>query len=348
MVTVNSPPFAVRGRKRWAAGFAPSLRHPRALATSATTTTGGKDEDDEAAEADKGLAWHAKDENRPENWTRRVFAQTEVPYFYNVETNEIAPDDTEEDAQSGGGGPSASWLAAYTPLTVEMKHAGMDEVVERELRFKEFRNLKDDRPYYLNCASLETSWKFPYEDQDEVWEIPPLPEFEFKHRVGKEVPDAPVLRRLGAASIDLTVSAVVTGGVLAFMYFDLDKELYTVLPATAPIFFAAFSVRDTVLDMGTRSIGKKLMGLEVIDENGLMPSRGHSIIRNLYLAPMLVAAGFFPESSVSFLVDMGLLLVTKRKAGDYLARTRVIRERSDRPRRLKEREDYVSREVRMT
>ena len=336
--------FLLESRERRAACFELSLISRRTVATAEPG-----DEDAETPSLD--VPWHAKEENRADNWERRLFAQTQVPYFYNIETNEIIPDDSEDEGQQGGNAvaqSSQSWLESYEPMTVEMKHAGMDEAVERELRFKEFKNLKDDRPYYLNCASLETSWKFPYEDQDEVWEIPPLPQFEFKHKVAKDVPDASILRRLGAASIDLTISAVATGGVLTLMYFDLDKELYTVLPATAPVFFAAFTARDTVLDMGTRSIGKKLMGLEVIDEHGLMPSRGHSIIRNLYLAPMLVAAGFYPESSVSFLLDLGILIATKRKVGDYLGRTRVIREREDRAVRLKEREEYVAREVRMT
>ena len=76
-------------------------------------------------------------------------------------------------------------LEEYKPVEVTLRQ-GTDSEVSRQLRFKEFKNIKDDRIYYLNCATLETTWKFPYENQDVVLDIPALPEYEFKNVSSQE------------------------------------------------------------------------------------------------------------------------------------------------------------------
>ena len=47
-------------------------------------------------------------------------------------------------------------------------------------------------------------------------------------------------------------------------------------------------------------------------------------------------------------MELALFVIKGRKIGDFLGRTKVIEEAEDRPMRLKERKEYVDREVRMT
>ena len=280
----------------------------------------------------------------PQNWEKRIFEQTRLPYFYNRSSDEIIPmlHDEEEDSDH------PLHLDDYKPGIVVL-NKGEENEVQRELRFKEFKNLKDERTYYLNCATFETTWKFPYEDQDVVFEIPVLPEYEFKHVVPPELPNAPLWKRGCAAMIDLGVSTIVTCSVIGAMYLELgENELYTVIPAFGPLLLSSFTARDCVLDKGSRSIGKRAMKLEIITDAGLIPSRGHNVIRNIYVPPVLVGSVFFPYAIGILAVDLGLLAFQGKKIGDHVGRTRVIEELEDRPLRLKERQEYVDREVRLT
>ena len=282
------------------------------------------------------------DNTHSPNWEKRIFEQTQMPYFYNTITHEIMPIVSDEDED----GQHPSLPSLYDPPSVALEQK--DGTVFRELRFKEYKNLKDDRPYYLNLVSLECTWKFPFEDQDVVLDIPPLPQFEWQHRVPKETPNAPMARRIGAAFIDLSVSFVTTVGMMTIMYYDLGGEIYTALPAGGPLFMATFLARDTVMDIGTRSLGKKVMKLEVISDDGILPHRGKSIFRNVYVAPMAFGAALYPPAAVAFLGDIGVAFGTGKRVGDYMAGTRVISELPDRQERLDERVAYIAREVRMT
>ena len=85
-----------------------------------------------------------------------------------------------------------------------------------------------------------------------------------------------------------------------------------------------------------------------IGGGGLIPSRGHNVLRNIYVPPLLVASVFYPYTLGIFAVEAGLLLYSGRKIGDYLGKTKVIDVIEDRPLRLKERQEYVEREVRLT
>ena len=72
------------------------------------------------------------------------------------------------------------------------------------------------------------------------------------------------------------------------------------------------------------------------------------MIRNVYVPPVLVGSVFFPYAIGILAVDLGLLVFQGKKIGDHVGRTRVIEELEDRPLRLKERQEYVDREVRLT
>ncbi len=323
-----------------------------------------EEEDETDSEEEEEEFFDNEEENRDfqfvneKYWEKRVFLQTEIEYFFNYKTNEIIPMTHDDEEHS----EHPLKLHEYKPVIVTLQRGGED--VQRELRFKEYKNLKDDRPYYLNCATLETTWKFPFENQEIVLEIPQLPEYEFKHILPSNFPTAPLWKRTVAAMIDLGVSTIVATGVVGMMYFELgDGELYTVIPAFGPLLLGTFTGRDCVMDNGSRSIGKKVMGLEIIladkykfqgselvnvGGGGLIPSRGHNVLRNIYVPPLLVAGVFFQPILYIFGVELALFVIKGRKIGDFLGRTKVIEEAEDRPMRLKERKEYVDREVRMT
>jgi uncharacterized RDD family membrane protein YckC len=71
-----------------------------------------------------------------------------------------------------------------------------------------------------------------------------------------------------------------------------------------------FVFRDVILRV--RSIGKRILGLYVLDKKTMEPaSVGKRIVRNLF---------FF-----AYLVDFFILLITKESIGDKIVRTVVVK-----------------------
>ena len=268
------------------------------------------------------------------SWTKQKHIGSGFEYVYNSETKEIRPP------------------GHFKPITVQVPQ-GKYGSVERELRWRQYREIRGDRQlYYMNTANLETTWKFPFIDPDsQAAYAQPPPEFTFTP-VPDAIPNAPLLRRALAAGIDIASCAAVAGVHGALMYAEVAEAAQ---PALAIAFTAAFTARDTLLDGGTRSLGKRAMRLEVIKSDGTLPSRVHTFGRNVYYPILYLAINvgiimeptFLYGSGAFYALDTALLLGLDRlgkgaaRVGDFMTQTRVIDEQPDRSLRLREREIYV-------
>ena len=90
---------------------------------------------------------------------------------------------------------------------------------------------------------------------------------------------------------------------------------------------------------GTRSVGKRLMGLEVVRTDGahagMLPGRMRSAMRNIYLPLALFGIFIPPFPQLAFLADFAATQAnpTRKRLGDYLTKTAVVHELPERPRR---------------
>jgi len=103
-----------------------------------------------------------------EIWEVRQYTHTGREYIYNRTTNEIRPAEEAFDSNSD------TLLQSYNPPSITVKSVREDIGEEiRELRWEEHAEIRGDRlPYYLNRATGECTWKFPFEDPTLVPEFP--------------------------------------------------------------------------------------------------------------------------------------------------------------------------------
>jgi hypothetical protein len=98
-----------------------------------------------------------------------------------------------------------------------------------------------------------------------------------------------------------------------------------------------FTLRDAMWEGGSRSIGKRLLGLEIVQaDGGLIATRGQCIRRNMML-PLWEANGFvFPLVHILFVSDFLTMLSNgrRRRIGDYMGGTIVVDEMPDRKARV--------------
>ena len=121
------------------------------------------------------------------------------------------------------------------------------------------------------------------------------------------------------------------------MYIDLEDIVASQI-SLAFATWGLFLAKDMIFERGTRSIGKRLMKLEVVRCDGQLPSRWNNFFRNIYL-PVYTMVGTFPPVVFAFAsLELGLLSFTKQgqRMGDLIGRTRVIGEFPGREDRLKE------------
>ena len=119
-------------------------------------------------------------------------------------------------------------------------------------------------------------------------------------------------RRMLAWFLDLGICLMLPGRLVTVLPLSANVQIFA---AAFAIFggFAAFLCRDYLL--GGRSIGKRILGLSVVDrQTGEAVTGGRLVLRNLF---------FF-----LYPVDGGFLLFSGRSLGERTTNTRVIRARN--------------------
>ena len=216
----------------------------------------------------------------------------------------------------------------------------------------QFTEFNSRRHYYLNRATGHVQWAPPGADATDDADAFPRETDRDRSRltpVPADAPPAPLHRRLGATAVDALLS--VAGG-LAFagaVWLELGRP-NDALPSIPFGAWACFLLRDSVFEQGTRSPGKRLMGLEIVRWNGKLPGRRHTLTRQAYLPVYAAATVLMPYIALLPVAEAGLLLLTARslRVGDVLALTRVIEEQPDRAARLQQKADVDAREEQRT
>jgi uncharacterized RDD family membrane protein YckC len=124
------------------------------------------------------------------------------------------------------------------------------------------------------------------------------------------------LPRTAAKLIDLVVIVAVVGGVAAFLWMLLPRELVFWLPMVCVVgFFLGFVGYTVVAEhQAGQTVGKRLMGIHVVRESGARISLGQSAIRQLPLLGQL------------FVIDALFALFTEKKqrAFELITKTRAV------------------------
>lgn len=105
-------------------------------------------------------------------------------------------------------------------------------------------------------------------------------------------------------------------------------------------FLVGMVLRDSMFEAGTRSLGKRIMGLEIVRTDamhaGMLPGRGRTALRNIYLPLTQLGQIIYPWPQLFFLADFAAVFVTPtgQRLGDHLASTAVVAELPERPARV--------------
>lgn len=191
------------------------------------------------------------------------------------------------------------------------------------------------KPYYYNLGTHQARWDNPVGPTQELESDRPLT------LVPATAHQPPPLRtRLAAAAIDAAVACsvgVTCGGI---MWYELGHPFYGQVGGLLCAAVAAV-VRDCTVDAGTRSVGKRRMGLEIVRNDGRMSGRINNVLRGLIQGLCLAGdATLVTLIYVPLLTPLELgvaaLREDRRRLSDVLATTRVIREQPDRAQRLLE------------
>lgn len=151
---------------------------------------------------------------------------------------------------------------------------------------------------------------------------------------------ATLAQRVAAAAVDVGVAAL-AGGTAALVA-DAGAQLVFGAPLSQWVSFwtgasvatVAFALRDALWEDGTRSLGKRLLGLEVTYWDGSVCTRRHALVRNAYWIPFGLLWDVHPLAQQAALLVLAFdsisVLVTEdlRRGGDYVAGTRVVQEAS--------------------
>lgn len=311
---------------------------------AASSVAGKEDEDKNSNESGDG----DDDEYEwvEEEWELRTYPLTGREYIYNRTTNEIRPAEEALDKE-------AEKLIEYNPPVVTVPRGPEAEPTEVELRWEEHAETRADRfPYYLNRATGECVWTFPFEDPALVPAFPEHKKYDYLRVENLDaIPRPRLSKRLGAAFIDLVATCGAMGVYSSIMWLEMGEKC---LPGIAILMFVGFMWRDATLEQGSRSLGKRYMGLEIVRSDGTLPSRLQSVGRSVYfpLHYVLISAGLLEMfelvyvSGGLFALDMVLMVAAGRRLGDYAFGTRVIEEQEDRDLRVQDRKDYLESEKR--
>lgn len=151
------------------------------------------------------------------------------------------------------------------------------------------------------------------------------------------VEKAPVLRRLGAAFVDTAVSLGFAIGIAGVMTYELEHMFYGQMGG-AVAFMTALVAKDCVFEFGSRSLGKRLLGLEILRGDATIAIRPRTVFRNLYFPLYQTASLFGPMVVAFFGVDLLLMTMSKdkRRIGDRMTDTMVVMELPNRKERVED------------
>jgi hypothetical protein len=153
---------------------------------------------------------------------------------------------------------------------------------------------------------------------------------------------APAWRIAGAFAVDLGATFAFAGVIGASMWMEIS-DIEAITPGVGLGAWMYFLGRESLFEQGTRSVGKRLLKLEVVkSKDGTLPSRTRGVLRNLYFASFAGATLLGPLVAVLPTLDLAVLGLSRwrcgdwRTMGDWYTFTRVINEMPNREKRLKE------------
>ena len=305
-----------RGMEKW---------RPLKQQTTTTTTPSGSTTTTTTADNDERELERMPSPGSGGEWIRRRDPATKREFWYNsltMESTVLRP--MTDLARMSKPQYATSWSDARFPSWVQ------------------FLEVDTRRPYYMNRETGNVQWTPPGSDPglDIFAKEIEAAKTRFT-RVPADAAPAPLLRRAAATVVDMGLSMV--GGVAFAVLVAL--ELGRPQDALASVPFAAwglFLIRDAVIESGTRSIGKRLLKLEIVRWNGTLPSRFQSVFRHAYIPVYGASSLLMPYIVLLPIVDVGLVLFTPNawRVGDVMALTRVIAERPDRALRLEEKRKH--------
>ena len=182
--------------------------------------------------------------------------------------------------------------------------------------------------YYHNLQTGEVQWEDPANPEVDVWE-----RARRERRGGMDIvrapedaPSPPLRRRAAAAAIDVA-SSIAVGMGSGFMFYVEIGDMQVAQIGAAGMLWLAWLSRDAMCDAGTRSLGKKQMGIEIVKaSSGTAPNRFQTVARNsyhvLYAGTTLLMPWIFALPAVEAL----LYRQTGKRLGDWIAFTKVIEE----------------------
>ena len=153
---------------------------------------------------------------------------------------------------------------------------------------------------------------------------------------------APAWRIAGAFAVDLGATFAFAGVIGASMWMEIS-DIEAITPGVGLGAWMYFLGRESLFEQGTRSVGKRLLKLEVVkSKDGTLPSRTRGVLRNLYFASFAGATLLGPLVAVLPTLDLAVLGLSRwrcgdwRTMGDWYTFTRVINEMPNREKRLEE------------
>lgn len=261
-------------------------------------------------------------DNRGAKWIRRTDPENGKGFYYNDETWE-----TSDTPPETGILPRPKYSTAWTD--------------DRYPSWAQFLETSSMRKYYYNMSDGTTSWSHPDSPDVDIF----VEEHRYINRTLTQVPDtvenAPLTKRLAAFAVDAGIIAAGCSVLGTVFYFELGDPMAA---GSGAGFFGWLTLvgRDAIMEKGTRSPGKKLLKLELVQKNGTLPTRWNTMFRSITLPVYL--AFTVPELAPFVFglatLDLGLLMFTPKamRLGDWMGRTRVIPEQDDRAARMDEKE----------
>jgi uncharacterized RDD family membrane protein YckC len=269
------------------------------------------------------------EETTNHEWKIKLHPTSHRPMWYNVKTFETTFEKPTFDVAKKFKKPqyATSWSDEQFPDWVQ------------------FIDVSSKRHYYLNRATGHVQWNPPGsedEEEDIFFKEIQRDRTRLSTIPYHEMIPAPPLHRFSAMMIDIGVSCMigfVSAGLVGVIEFGRINDAIPSIPFSI---WLSFLARDSIFEYGTRSIGKRMMKLEIVRWNGKLPTRRHTIMRQIYLPVYAGATLLLPYVVLLPIVDLGLMLFTPQafRLGDILGYTRVIREHPGRLKRMQELQEY--------
>ncbi|KAK8793511.1 hypothetical protein WA158_004870 [Blastocystis sp. Blastoise] len=160
---------------------------------------------------------------------------------------------------------------------------------------------------------------------------------EIVYALDNVIPYAPLWRRFTAGLIDTSISLGVGAAVTQIATLELnDPGLGFVMGAM--YLGLSMLIRDSLFEEKTRSLGKRLMKLEILTNDGRISGPYRNAVRNAPWGLLVMASSLGPLGSSLFLFtsifDLACMLIFKKRIFEYPMKTRVVMEQPERKKRL--------------